>query len=215
MVAPVVASVVCREGGCVVKNFTDMILYFVIAATMQNLVITTGFGASSLARMLRRPRQRSLYARLLFAFTVATAAVFYPIDSVLPAEWYFRMLRPLLIVVVTAVLYIGTVALAHRRFPDWYRRVRRFLPLSAFNNIVIGVALVINHQVQLGFFPAIGLAAGSALGFSIISAMSAEALERMDNPDTPMAFRGLPGTLVYLGLLALALMGFAPVLHLT
>ena len=92
--------------------------------------------------------------------------------------------------------------------------MRRFLPLAAFNNIVIGVALVINYQVQVSFFPAIGIAAGSAIGFSFVSAMSAEALERMDNPDTPMSFRGLPGTLVYLGLLALALMGFAPILHL-
>lgn len=197
------------------KTFGDMILYLAVAATMQNLVITTGFGTSSLARMLRRPRQRSLFSRLLLAFTVATTAVFYPIDSLLPAEWYFRMLRPLLIVVVTAVLYVATVVIAHRWLPEWYHRVRRFLPLAAFNNIVIGAALVINYQVQVSFFPALGLAAGSALGFSIISAMSAEALEHMDNPDTPTAFRGLPGTLVYLGLLALALMGFAPILHLT
>lgn len=197
------------------KTLGDMILYLAVAATMQNLVITTGFGTSSLARMLRRPRQRSLFSRLLFVFTVATTAVFYPIDSLLPAEWYFRMLRPLIIVMITALLYVALVFAAHRWLPEWYRRVRRFLPLAAFNNVVIGVALVINHQMQVSFFPALGLAAGSALGFSIISAMSAEALERMDNPDTPTAFRGLPGTLVYLGLLALALMGFAPILHLT
>lgn len=197
------------------KTLGDMILYLAVAATMQNLVITTGFGTSSLARMLRRPRQRSLFSRLLFVFTVATTAVFYPIDSLLPAEWYFRMLRPLIIVMITALLYVALVFATHRWLPEWYRRVRRFLPLAAFNNVVIGVALVINHQMQVSFFPALGLAAGSALGFSIISAMSAEALERMDNPDTPTAFRGLPGTLVYLGLLALALMGFAPILHLT
>ena len=35
-------------------------------------------------------------------------------------------------------------------------------------------------------------------------------MERLDNPDMPAAFRGLPATLVYLGLLALALMGFTP-----
>lgn len=30
----------------------------------------------------------------------------------------------------------------------------------------------------------------------------------MDNPDVPQAFRGLPIALVYLGLMALALLGF-------
>ena len=33
-------------------------------------------------------------------------------------------------------------------------------------------------------------------------------MERLDNPDMPQSFRGLPATLVYLGLLALALLGF-------
>ena len=39
--------------------------------------------------------------------------------------------------------------------------------------------------------------------------LTAEGIERMDNPDMPEAFRGMPSTLLYVGLLALALMGFA------
>lgn len=196
------------------KTISDMIAYLLITATMQNLVLTTGFGSSSLARMLRRPRQRHTFSRLLLMFTVATTAVFYPIDRLLPATWYLRMLRPLVVVIITALLYIAVVMVAVRRFPEWYRRVRRFIPLAAFNNVVIGVALVTNYQFSVAFLPAIGMAIGSSLGFLLISAMSAEALERLDNPDTPAAFRGLPGTLVYLGLLALALMGFSPILNL-
>ncbi len=196
------------------KTISDMIVYLLITATMQNMVLTTGFGSSSLARMLRRPRQRHTFSRLLLMFTVATTAVFYPIDRILPAVWYLRMLRPLIVVVITALLYIAVVMVTVRRFPEWYRRVRRFIPLAAFNNIVIGVALVTNYQFSVAFFPAIGMAVGSSLGFLLISSMSAEALERLDNPDTPAAFRGLPGTLVYLGLLALALMGFSPLLNL-
>ena len=44
----------------------------------------------------------------------------------------------------------------------------------------------------------------------LLSWLTAEGMERLDNPDMPAAFRGLPATLVYLGLLALALMGFTP-----
>ncbi len=196
------------------SELRTMVLYLLITATMQNLVLTAGFGSSSLTRMLRRPRYRREYARLLLIFSVLTTALFFPIDRLLPAEWQFRMLRPLIVVVLTALLYIGSVLIVVRRFPAWYRRVRRLLPLSAFNSVVVGTALVTNYQLSVSFFPALGIAAGSALGFSLVSAISAEALERMDNPDTPAAFRGLPGTLVYLGLLALALMGFDSVLTL-
>ena len=38
--------------------------------------------------------------------------------------------------------------------------------------------------------------------------MTAEGIERLDNPDMPEAFRGMPANLVYLGLVALALLGF-------
>ena len=55
---------------------------------------------------------------------------------------------------------------------------------------------------------AIGLSLGSCLGFLLLSLLTAEARERTDNPDVPQAFRGLPITLVYLGLMALALLGF-------
>lgn len=197
------------------NSLGDMLRYLLITATFQNLVLTAGFGSSTLARMLRRPRQRSLFSGLLLAFSVAVTAVFFPIDRLLPATWQWRLLRPLLIVLITAVLYIATVLIMTHCFPERYQRVKRFLPLAAFNNIVIGVALVTNYQFAVSFLPAVGMAAGAAVGFALVSAMSAEALERLDNPGTPAAFRGLPGTLVYLGLLALALMGFQPVLNLT
>ena len=54
----------------------------------------------------------------------------------------------------------------------------------------------------------IGLAIGSALSFGILTWLTAEGIERMDNPDMPEAFRGAPSTLLFIGLLALALMGF-------
>lgn len=196
------------------KTVWDMVLYLLVTAAMQNVVLTTGFGSSSLVRLMRRPRQRRLFRRLLIAFSVATTALFYPLDRLLPTEWQFRLMRPLLVVVITVMVYVVTVLVARRRFAEWYRRVHRFLPLAAFNTIVIGAALVVNYQFSASFFSALGIALGSALGFVFLSSMVTEAMERMDNPDTPAAFRGLPGTLVYLGLLALALMGFRPVLHL-
>lgn len=196
------------------KTVGDMVIYLLVTAAMQNVVLTTGLGSSSLARLMRRPRQRRTFGTLLIVFSVVTTALFFPLDRLLPTEWQFRLMRPLLVVVITAVVYVATVLAARRWFADWYRRVNRFLPLAAFNTIVIGAALVINYQFSASFFPALGIALGSALGFMFLSSMVTEAMERMDNPDTPNAFRGLPGTLVYLGLLALALMGFRPVLNL-
>lgn len=196
------------------NTFLTTLSYFLIAATLQNMVLTTGLGSSAMLKILRRPRTFVPFGLLLLFFSVATAAAFYPIDQALPVTWLMLMLRPLFILVLTSVLYGLSALLAKWRFPNWYHRHRQLLPLAAFNNLVIGVVLVINYQASLSFFPALGLAAGSAVGFLALSAITAEGVSRIDNPDTPAAFRGLPATLVYLGLLALALMGFNPVLNL-
>lgn len=191
----------------------NTIVVFLIAATMQNLVLTAGFDSSVMLKMVRRPRQLLRFGVLVQCFSVITTALFYPIDRLLSGTWG-RMLRPLIIVCIVCILYLLAIVLLNR-FGALYRRVRHMLALAAFNNLVVGVALLLNLQVSVSFFPALGLAAGASFGFAFLSAMTAEAVERMDNPDIPSSFRGLPATLVYLGLLALALMGFSPVLNLT
>ena len=82
------------------------------------------------------------------------------------------------------------------------------LPMAAFNNLVTGIALVSNAHFSAGLGGNIGLAIGSCLSFGILTWLTAEGIERMDNPDMPEAFRGMPSTLVYVGLLGLAIMGF-------
>ncbi len=196
------------------NTVVNTLLVFLIAATMQNLVLTAGFDASVMLKINRHPRQLLRFGVLVLCFSVITAAIFYPIDRLLAATWWVRMLRPLIIVCIVCLLYLLAIVILSR-FETLYRRVRHLLPLAVFNNLVVGVALLLNLQVSVSFFSALGLAAGAAFGFGFLSAMTAEAVERMDNPDIPSSFRGLPATLVYLGLLALALMGFSPIFNFT
>jgi len=97
----------------------------------------------------------------------------------------------------------------NKRFPSLYRRIKRLIPVAAFNNLVIGIAIIINHQFAVSFLGAVGLSLGTCAGFLLLSWLSTEGIERLDNPDVPKAFRGLPSILIYLGILSLALMGFS------
>ncbi len=193
------------------SGFGKMMLWFLVAATMQNLPLTTGLGVSSMLKVVRRPRQRNLFLVLLVPFSVLTTALFFPLDKAVPVTWIWLIFRPVCIVAITVLLYLAASLSLVCFAPDWYRRVKHLLPLAVFNNLVVGVALVVNYQTSMEFFTAIGLSLGSALGFALLSAITAEGISRLDNPDVPPAFRGLPATLLYLGLLSLALMGFKPI----
>ena len=62
---------------------SEILIYFLIAATIQNMVLTVGVGVSPMLKLLRRPSQLLTFGGLLMGFTLCTAAVFYPVDMVL------------------------------------------------------------------------------------------------------------------------------------
>lgn len=189
---------------------TEWLIWLLVMAVMQNAILTTGFGSSMLLRVTRRPRDILLFSGLLTGFSLLTVLIVYPLDLLLGNTAAAKMVRPLVMVVIAALLYLLTVLLLKKLLPAVYTRIQRMLSLAAFNNLTIGLALVANHKVTLTLPGTIGLVLGACLGFLLLSVLTAEARERMDNPGVPVAFRGLPGVLLFLGIVALALLGFGP-----
>lgn len=189
------------------SELRDLLGFFVTVALLQNVILSTGFGSSVMLHMVRKPKNIWLFSGILAVFTTLTVIIAYPLDRLIGTEIQ-NYWRPTMMIGITAVLYIAATLLLQWLAPKFYSRVSRLLPMAAFNNLVTGIALVCNLHFPAGLGGNIGLAIGSALSFGALTWLTAEGIERMDNPDMPEAFRGMPSTLVYLGILALALMGF-------
>lgn len=190
--------------------FSEMIMYFFAAAFTQNLILTTGLGSSLLFRIMQKPFGIRRFSFFLFLFTLLTSCTFYPIDMLLDNNLIvIKMLRPVLIVVITSIWYfiISLILIKSKQYQ--FHHFRAVLTFSAFNNIVIGIPLICNHQFPCGFLGTIGLSLGACLGFVIIMWITREALHRMNHPDMPKALQGFPIVLIFIGILALALYGFA------
>jgi electron transport complex protein RnfA len=188
-------------------NFLTSLL---ATAFIENTVLSTGFGSSVLLRMSKTRTKIVPFSVLLCLFSLLTVLVCYPLDNLMGTGELAKWLRPLMMVIVAAFWYVLFVLVLKKKFPSRYERVSRMLPLAAFNNLVIGLALIINHRFAVpSLFDALGLSLGSCAGYLILSWLTAEGMERLDNPDVPKAFRGLPAVFIYLGILALALMGFS------
>ena len=190
------------------QNLQELLSFFVTVALLQNVVLTTGFGSSVMLHMVRKPKNIWLFSGIMTAFSVLTVIIAYPLDKRFGTAMT-NLWRPLMMVGITVVLYILATLLLRRLTPRLFHRIERLLPMAAFNNLVTGIALISNAHFAAGLAGNVGLAVGSGLSFGILTWLTAEGIERMDNPDMPEAFRGMPSTLVYVGLLALALMGFS------
>lgn len=191
----------------VYDGFKELLSFFITIALLQNIVLTTGFGSSSVLRVVRKPRSVWMFSAMLTVFSVLTVVIAYPLDKIFGTA-ITNYWRPLMLIGITAVLYIIAVLLLSHFAHNFYTRVSRTMPLAAFNSLVVGVALVSNVQFSSTIGGIIGLSIGACLGFTLLTFIVDEGIERLDNPDMPDAFRGMPATLVYIGILALALMGF-------
>lgn len=187
---------------------SDMLIYLLAAAFIQNLVLTTGFGSSMMMRIVRRPADILPFGGLLTFFTLLTVVIAFPLDLAIGTSYLSKLFRPLMMVVIVSLLYLLAYGLV-KKSVRLSRRIGHLLPLAAFNNVVIGVALIINHQFSATFWGAVGLGIGASVGFVLLVLVLAEGNRRADHPDMPDAFRGLPASLLYMGILALALMGFS------
>ena len=188
-------------------NVAELMSFFVAVALLQNIILTTGFGASVMLHMVKKPKSIWLFSAILGVFSILTVTIAYPLDKLFGTDMN-NLWRPFMMVGITVVLYVAVTLLLQKLLPNVFSRVSRLLPMAAFNNLVTGIALVCNAHFGTNLAGNIGLAIGACLSFGILTWLTAEGVERMDNPDMPEAFRGMPSTLLYVGLLALALMGF-------
>ena len=81
------------------------------------------------------------------------------------------------------------------------------LPVAAVNSGVLGTVLVERTQ-SFTLEQSLGFGLGSGLGYLLAVMLVTEAQNRLRSRAIPEAFRGLPVTLIYIGVLALAIYGF-------
>ena len=186
----------------------DLLLYFLAAALFSNLVLSTGFGSSLLLRVTRRPKELLWFSATMLLFAVLTTVSTYYVLPLFafPGGHY---LRPLAVIAAVTLLYLLVVLLLKNCLPAWYKRTELWLPMAAYNNVVVGLCLIGNHLFAVSLLGAVGIAIGAVAGFCLLSLLVAEAREQLDHSDMPRAFRGLPITLLWFGLMALAMLGFS------
>ena len=184
----------------VVSSSAVFFSYALLAIVAQNAVFTRALGVSRMVQLVGDDRTSSaLFGMMLCITQVLVAPVAF-----FGGRWFIApldnraQLRPL--------VYIASIALVclAEHLVLWLLRI---VPLAALNSGVLGTVLVERTQTfTLG--ESLGFGLGSGLGYVLAVLLVTEARHRLRSKAIPKAFRGLPITLVYIGVLALAIYGF-------
>ena len=146
------------------------------------------------------------------------AAVIFVVtlSSIITWVIQYYILDPLKIGYLQTVVFILVIAslvqtvemIMKKSMPNLYEALGVYLPLITTNCIVLGVAIK-NINESYNLLETTINAAAAAVGFLIALVILTSLREKIEDNDLPEAFKGGPITLITLGLMSIAFMGFA------
>lgn len=182
--------------------------YAVLAIFAQNAVFTRSLGVSRLVQLVGDERTSSWWFALMLCITqVLVAPLAYFAGSFIAPLPNRAQLRPVMyLTCIAAVCLFELLVLKLAKGPRSGQLIR-ILPVAAVNSGVLGTVLVERTQ-SFTLEQSLGFGLGSGLGYLLAVMLVTEAQNPLRSRAIPEAFRGLPVTLIYIGVLALAIYGF-------
>ena len=188
----------------VMNTISVAFAYAVLALFAQNAIFTRGLGVSRLIQLVGDERTSSWWFALLLCVTqTLVAPLAYFASSQIVDLPYRAPLRPLLYLACVAVVCIFEHAILRAVKGPRSGLLIRILPIAAVNSGVL-----VERTQSFTLAQSIGFGLGSGLGYLLAVMLVTEAGNRLRSKAIPEAFRGLPITLIYIGVLALAIYGF-------
>lgn len=195
-----------------IKTLLSFLLYAVIALAAQNAVFTRAFGVSRLLRLVDSGELAlTKFSLMLAAMQLLVAPLAFFANRIMAGVALRNALRPLVFVLCTAVAYFVILLLVglvgYRIQAKNAKDYLAVLPGAAFNCCVIGT-LLLTATGGYTLLQTMAFGLGSAVGYAIALLIVSEGQRKIQNRNVPSTFRGLPVTLIYIGVIALAIYGF-------
>lgn len=147
-----------------------------------------------------------IFVGVIYVTTLSSAIICF-IDRYFSWWEYYNILMPFIYIFIVSAVYLLTLIAVWRFFPKIFRKVKKYVHLSVFNCAVLG-ALFIQSQIGGTFASYVGYGMGTGLGFLLACYLIYAADDRLNSESVPAAFRGMPITMIYIGIISLALSAF-------
>jgi electron transport complex protein RnfA len=179
---------------------TDLLLIAVAAATINNFVLVRLLGLCPVLGPGTRLADVQGASLATTGVLTITAGLSYLLDRWVLVPYELPYLRIITFLALTVLTVQGANLLLRRPSPQ--------LPVITTNCAVLGVALL-TAGTSNSFAGAIALGLGAGLGFSLVILLFAGLGPRLEQTPVPAALRGPAITLVTLGMMSLAVLGFS------
>ena len=185
------------------------------AILAENVIFSRALGVSRLLKLAEDPGTRTWhYCTPVILVQLVSAPLawlahnrFFPwLRPQLPDWLPIAALRPLVYLSCALAAMLPVWILLGLLPRAWRRPCRDQLPLAASNSCVLGTLLICANQ-NFTLLQSVAFGFGSGLGYLFAVFIVDEGRRRLRSKDVPAIFKGLPASLVYIGILSLAIYG--------
>lgn len=199
----------------VLQAVAQFFSYAVLALFAENVVFSRALGVSRLLKLVQDPQANTWHycTPVILILTISSPLgwaahnLFFPwLRGYLPDWLPIAALRPLVYFACAAVgagvgwLLLVAVPRAKRPF------YREQMPVAACNCSVLGTLLICANQ-NFTLLQSVAFGFGSGVGYLFAVLVVDEGRRRLRSKDVPTIFKGLPSSLIYIGVLSLAVYG--------
>lgn len=188
--------------------FSSFLLIFVSAAFTDNILMARFLGMCSCLGVSKKV-DTSLGLGLAVMFvTAATAALNYLVYQYMLVPLHLEYLRLIVFIVVIAAFTQLVEMIIERVSEKLYNSLGIFLPLITVNCAILGISLFMLNK-PYSFLQAFAFGLGGGFGWFLAIALIGGIREKINESALPKGLEGPGITLVVIGIMALAFVGFS------
>ncbi|WMJ23802.1 Rnf-Nqr domain containing protein [Paludicola sp. MB14-C6] len=187
--------------------FKDMLTFALIAIFLENTIFSRAIGTSTVLYTVRKKYNIFLFGLIMTTVITVSSIITYFVNPLLQGLSYRYYITPAIYVVIIGIVYLTALIVTSSCFPKYKKVILPMIHVSTFNCAVLGALLLSANIANLNFAGYIGFGIGTGIGYTIASYFVDLAYERLSSEHVPNAFRGFPITLIYIGIVSLAIYG--------
>ncbi|MBU3111889.1 electron transport complex protein RnfA [Clostridium lacusfryxellense] len=182
---------------------------FISAFLVNNFVLSRFLGICSFLGVSKKTETaKGMGLAVVFVMFLASFMTFVVYNLIL-VPLHVTFLSTLAFVLVIAALVQFVEMVIKKTQPSLYKALGIFLPLISTNCAVLGMALI-NQQEKYTLIESLVNSLGASFGYMLAIVLLSGLRERMEaNDNMPLAFKGLPISLITAGLMSIAFLGFS------
>lgn len=189
---------------------TELFLMVISAVFVNNMLLDMGFGADATMNHSKRMDVAYNVSWALIFLLPTTTSFGYVIEHFLLVPNDLTYARLLIFVVLILFVMAFLKPLFNKLNSQFSEALNIYYPIVGLNTIALA-SIYLSLQISKNILHAFAYGLASALAVSLVLILFTEIRQRLETSDVPAPFKGVPISLISLGMVSMGFLGFAAV----